>query len=393
MTLVRLVFYGVGTILGAGIFVVIGEVIGEAGALSPIAYLLAGVVALTTALAFAEISARIPSTAGPVDYVEKATGQRLLGTAIGWMLITANTVSAATITTGFVDYLSIFVTWPDWIEASAVILVLATVAVMGIRQSTTFMVVTTSIGLATLLVVLLACRDGLLAAPRQIADDFSSLESLAVTGLFSGAFLAIYSFIGFGDMALTAEEVIDVRRNMPRAIMIVLSIVLVLYVLVSAAVVGASPPGIIADAKAPLAEVVARQGWPPWLVGIGSLFVIVNGALTQIIGAARLLFDNGRDGRGAPAIFAKVDSRKGTPVPATIAISTVVLVLAIAVPLKTLAEATSLVILVVFAAVNIALIILKRREQPAEVPNVWLVVPVLGAITCSGALAAQLWSM
>src|SRR6056297_3026435 len=94
-----LVFYGVGTILGAGIFVVIGEVIGEVGRLAPLAYLLAAIVAVTSAFTFSEIAARIPSAGGSIDYMEDAFGHGLAATAVGWTLVAANIVSGATITT------------------------------------------------------------------------------------------------------------------------------------------------------------------------------------------------------------------------------------------------------------------------------------------------------
>ncbi len=115
----QLVFYGSGTILGAGIFVVIGEVLGEAGRLTPLAYGLAAIVAITSALSFAEMGARVPTAGGPIDYLERAFNLRWLGSGVGWVLIVANTVSAATIVTGFVAYLNSFASVPDWIATSS----------------------------------------------------------------------------------------------------------------------------------------------------------------------------------------------------------------------------------------------------------------------------------
>jgi len=389
ISLPALVFYGVGTILGAGIFVVIGKVIGEAGALAPLAYALAGLVAFTTALSYAEISARIPTAGGPIDYVERATGHRRAGSLAGWLLMAANTVSAATITSGFVGYFGVFLDAPGWLVAGGVILFLGAVAGFGMQASTGFMSITTTIGLVTLLAVLWATRDGLAAAPALLAQETAALSWPVAAGLFAGAFLALYSFIGFGDMALTAEEVKNVEATMPRAIVLALIIVFAFYLAVSAALVGSGSTGALAQSDAPLVTAVERAGWPAWPVGVASLFVIVNGALTQMIGAARLLMDIGRDGRGAPALFGRVHSRTRTPLAATATISVIVALLATLVPLKSLAEATSLVILVVFAAVNLSLWRLKRRGQPAGVPNVWRAVPAVGALTCAAAAFTQ----
>src|SRR6056297_3799278 len=127
----QLVFYGAGTILGAGIFVVVGEVVGEAGRLAPIAYALAGIVAITSALSFAEMGARIPTAGGPIDYLEQAFHIRWLGSGAGWVLMVANTVSAATIVTGFVAYLDSFASVPGWIAAAGLIIVLGGIAIAG----------------------------------------------------------------------------------------------------------------------------------------------------------------------------------------------------------------------------------------------------------------------
>lgn len=384
----QLVFYGTGTILGAGIFVVIGEVVAEAGGLAPLAYVLAALVAITTALSYAELAARVPTAGGPIDYTERAFGLRRLGSATGWVLVVANTVSAATITTGFVSYLGSFYEVAGWIPKVALIAALVAVACVGIKQSTWFMTLTTLIGVGTLLVVLWATRGALAAAPGAIASDLASLDGLALVGLMGGAFLAIYSFIGFGDMALTAEEVRDVERTLPRAIVIVMCIVFAFYLAVSMALVGGET-GPIAEAEAPLVRAAERAGWPALPIAVASLFVIVNGALTQIIGASRLLLDLGRDGRGAPALMGRVWERFGTPVPATLAVGAAALGLALFLPLRTLASGTSLAILLVFAAVNASLVALKRRDQPEGVPDVPRWVPVAGAALCALALVGQ----
>ncbi len=385
-----LVFYGVGTILGAGIFVVIGEVIGEAGPLAPLSYALAGLIALATALSYAEIAARVPTAGGPIDYVEAASGDAMAGSVVGWFLMAANTVSAATITSGFIGYLSVFADVPGWAVAFGIVSALGLISAFGMKASTGFMVVTTSIGIVTILAVVWATRAGLAAAPAQAMANLGDLSIATGMGLFAGAFLALYSFIGFGDMALTAEEVKDVEKTMPQAITIAFAIVFAFYLLVSAAVVGVGPTEHIADAKAPLVAAVTREGWQAWPIGIASLCVIVNGALTQMIGASRLLMDIGRDGRGVPNVFGKINGRTGTPLVATATISLAVILLATLVPLKSLAEATSLIILVVFVAVNASLIVLKRQDQPEHAPNLWIGVPIIGAATCAAAACAHL---
>lgn len=397
----QLVFFGSGTILGAGIFVVIGEVLGEAGRLTPLAYLLAATVAITSALSFAEMGARIPTAGGPIDYLERAFQLRWLGSGAGWLLMVANTVSAATILTGFVAYLNSFVSFPNWLATFSLVLILGGVAIAGMKQSAWLLTVTTIIGIATLLTVLWALRDALFAAPAEMLAVLGTGSETGSGGdragtsdafgmLFAGAILAVYSFIGFGDMAQTAEEVRDVKRTLPRAMMISLGIVFAFYILISLALVGTGQLPAIVGAAAPLVKAVELAGWPGLPIAIASLFIIVNGALPQIVAAARLLFDIARDGRGAPGLFAHVNGTTGTPVLATLLISGVVLLLALLVPLKSLAELTSFAILIVFVGVNLSLVRMKRRSQPEDVPNIPFWVPVTGAFVATIALAGQI---
>jgi amino acid transporter len=403
-----LTFYGIGTILGAGIFVVIGEVIGEAGRLAPLAYLLAASVAVTTAMSLSEIAVRVPSAGGAIDYVEEAFDRGWLAALVGWTLVVANIVSGATITTGFVSYLGAFFDLPGWIATLGLVALLTAVAGIGMKQSAWFMSVTTAIGLVALVLIVWINREGLLASPGAMLDALGGGEGSGgggenagagaglagtglVAGLFAAAFLAVYSFIGFGDVAQTAEEVRDVPSTLPRAMLCVLVVVCAAYALVAMAVTGDGDVEAIAKAEAPLVAAVERHGWPGLPFAIASLFVIVNGGLTQIIAAARLLLDLARDGDRAPAIFARVNGATDTPLMATLASSAVVLVLALFIPLGTLASATSLAILLVFAAVNAGLWRLKRRGQPEGVPDVWIGFPVLGVLVCAGAVAGQVW--
>ena len=399
MGLGGLIFYGTGTILGAGIFVVIGEVMGEAGPAAPLAYALAGLVAVFTALSFAEVGARVPTAAGAIDYVEAGFGDRAaLPAIVGWLLIAANIVSGATITTGFVSYLSSFVALPGWMATIGLLAVVGFVSVAGMKQAAWFMTATTALGLVTLLAILWLARDGLLAWPGLLRDGsvWEGAGSTGFTGILAGAFLAIYSFIGFGDMAQTAEELKRPKRNLPRGIVVTILIVLAFYLLIATALGGLSDIDGIAQADAPLVYAATRGGeFPALPLALASLLVIVNGALTQIVAASRLLMDLGRDGRGGvPGKAGEVSDTTNTPVFATLAVLAVVLILALFVPLGTLASGTSLVILMVFAMVNAALWRLKRKTQPEDVPDLWVSVPLIGLVLCVLTIVGQvlLWT-
>ncbi|KTG16230.1 hypothetical protein AUR63_05205 [Guyparkeria sp. XI15] len=390
---VLLTLYGLGTILGAGIYVVIGEVTGAAGLLTPLAFVVAALVASLSALSFSELTARIPDAGGPIDYAREAFGRRWLCIAIGWGLVATGVVSAATILTGFERYASLFVELPTLLTITLVTLALGGVAIAGMRESAWFMAVTTLLGIGGLAYVVWVAAPAMGDAPLVLADTLSDAANNPgaglLLGLFLGAFLAFYSFIGFEDMANLAEEVRDVKRNLPRAIVAAVIISLLIYALVAVAATSVLAPDELALAHAPLVAVVEARGHPGEPLGLVSLFIIVNGALGQIIMATRLIMDMGRDRRGAPAVLGRIHPRTHTPVIATLVVTVAVLLLALFLPLKTLANLTSAVMLAVFLTVNASLIVLKRRGQPEDVPNIRRWIPWLGLALSAGALVAQ----
>ncbi|WP_372592022.1 APC family permease [Guyparkeria sp.] len=386
---VLLTLYGLGTILGAGIYVVIGEVAGAAGLLTPFAFVLAALVASITALSFSELTARIPEAGGPIDYSRQAFGRPWLSSAVGWALAVTGMVSGATILTGFERYASLFIDVPAWVTIVTVTLALGGIAVAGMRESAWFMAITTLLGMGGLVYVVWLAAPDMADAPVTLAATLSGFETGMLAGLFLGAFLAFYSFIGFEDMANLAEEVHDVKRNLPRAIIAAVLISLVVYGSVALAATSVLSPDELALAHAPLVAVVEAKGHPGVPLGLISLFIIVNGALGQIIMATRLIMDMGRDRAGAPAILGRVNPITHTPVIATVAVTTVVLLLTLFLPLKTLANVTSAIMLAIFVVVNASLIVLKCRGQPEDVPNVPRWIPWLGLLLSAGALVTQ----
>jgi basic amino acid/polyamine antiporter, APA family len=385
-----LTIYGLGTILGAGIYVIIGEVAGAAGFLAPLAFLLAAAVAGLTALSFSELVARIPESGGPVDFTHRAFGRRWVAAATGWALAATGVVSAATILTGFQQYLSIFVSWPGWVVVAGTGILLGVVAAVGLKESAWVMGTTTALGVGGLIYVIWMAAPTMGEGMGEVTGAVTSLDGGLASGLFLGAFLAFYSFIGFEDMVNLAEEVEDARTSVPRAIVVALVVSLVLYVVVSWAAVSVVPPQELAGSEAPLVAVVEARGQPGWILGLVSLFIIVNGALAQIIMASRLLMDMGRDDLGAPAFLRRVHPRTNTPLLTTALATAAVLLLALFLPLRSLANLTSAIVLGVFATVNASLIVLKGRGQPEAVPDVPRWIPWTGAIVSAGAVVAQL---
>lgn len=385
-----LAIYGAGTILGAGIYVLVGEVAGEAGYWLPLAFLLAAAVAGINGMSYAELASRRPSAGGPSAYIEEAFRPDWFWRAIGWMIVATGVVSAATIANGFAGYLGHFVDVPQWLAKAGMLIALGALAAVGARESAWFMAITTTLGTVGLLFVIYV---GLIDPPDSAPGVGALLDAaptLADAGtlmaVVTAGYLAVYAYIGFEDMVHMAEEVERPGRAMPIAILTAVGVAALLYVLVSIAALAVVEPRALADSDAPLVAVVEQAGYPGWPLALLSLWLILNGALAQLIMASRVIYHSGQKG-GVVGPLGRLNHRTRTPLLATVAATAVAVVLALFFPLKTLAAATSTIILLVFAASNWALIRLERREPeaPFDTP-VWL--PWLALLTCVAVLAA-----
>lgn len=378
-----LIFYGVGVMVGAGIYVLVGKVAGGAGALTPLAFLIAGAAAGLTALSFAELSARIPESAGEAAFTREAFGSRRFGDAVGVAVATVGVVSAAAILKGGVGYVLAFVDLPRfWLELGFG-LALGVVAAVGIVESLTVAAVFTVVEIVGLVLVAGA---GMAAEPATTFAEMTDLSQLSGDGIglvFAAALLAFFAFVGFEDMVNLAEEVVDPVRNMPKAIVIAVSVTTLLYCLVSVAALHAVAPADLDKSERPLALVFETgSGRSAELILAIAIVATMNGVLAQIVMSARVLYGLGR----RSPVFAwayEAHPRLGTPLKATALATVIVLGLASVAPIETLAEATSMILLIVFVVVNVALLALKRRgPPPAGCPNTPWITPVLAIAIC-----------
>jgi amino acid transporter len=365
LSLPLITFYGLGTILGAGIYVLVGKVAGIAGMFAPVSFTLAAITAGLSAFTYMELCSRHPLAGGAAVYTQQGFGLRWLSILVGFLIVLSGLVSAATISRGFVGYFRVFVDVPEMPVIVGAVLVLAVLACWGIAQSVTAAAVATVIEVGGLLLIIGVAYASFGALPERLPELIPPFELAAWEGIFLGGFLAFYAFIGFEDMVNVAEEVKNPERNLPRAILLAIVISTTLYLAVSLAAVLALPLDRLSASGAPLALMFEQAtGASPKVMAAISLFAVINGALIQIIMAARMLYGMSREG-WLPRGVGKINARTQTPVLATVLVSIAVLVLALALPLVTLAKVTSFAILAVFAIISLALIRLKRAGPPA----------------------------
>ena len=393
LSLWLLVFYGLGNILGAGIYVLVGKVAGSAGLFAPVAFLVASLVAAFTALSYAELVARYPLSAGEAVYVQKGLGLPALSVIVGLLIVLMGAVSAATIARGFVGYLDILIEVPDAVAIALLVVVLGLTATWGIVESVSIAALVTLVELLGLAMVLAVAGDSLFTIPERLPALMPPMDPVIWQGILFGAFLAFYAFVGFEDMVNVAEEVRNPVRNVPLAILIALGVTTLLYAAISLTAVLTVAPQQLAASDAPLATVYQQAtGSKPVALSIISIFAVVNGALIQIIMGSRILYGMSRQG-WLPALFGGVWHKTQTPVAATIATAAVVLLLALWLPLVTLARSTSFLVLLIFSLMNLSLLRIKWRDPHPEglrvIPQ-W--VPAGGIVASLGLLLFQVFA-
>lgn len=382
ITLPLLVFYGLGNILGAGIYVLVGKVASISGIFAPISFILACVIVLFTGLTYCELSSRFPFSAGEALYAKEAFNSKTLSISIGAMIALSGLLSSATIVNGFYGYISNFINLPSFVISILLVSILCITAIVGISKSVKVAALFTIIETIGLLIIIYVGFDNIKFSQVNYHDFLPNFEISVWYTISVASFLAFYAFIGFEDMVNVAEEIKDPTVTLPKAIILSLIISTILYVLVVFISILAISPEILAKSEAPLADVYQSltNKEPVILTVIGS-FAVVNGALIQIIMVSRLFYGMANND-WLPKIFAKIDERTSTPVFSTIVVSILVLIFALWLPIVTLASLTSFFIFVIFTLMNISLIKIKltEKEKKENIINYSIFIPIIGTI-------------
>jgi basic amino acid/polyamine antiporter, APA family len=390
---------GIGAIIGTGIFVIIGEAIGESGPALVLSFVVAGLTCIFSALSYAELASTIPVSGSAYTYAYATMGEALAW-IIGWDLILEYGVSVAAVAVGWGAYLteildSLFgITLSDSISlppgdggdvnipAFFLVMAVAALLISGIRQSArsnTVMVVVKLVVLVFFIIV---------AATAFNGDHFSDFAPNGWGGIENAAALIFFAYIGFDAVSTGSEESKNPGRDLPIAIIGSLVIATILYILVSFAAVGALPADRLAGQDAPLAIALSEGAGVKWgadIVTFGALVAITSVVLTILYGQTRVAFSMCRDGLLPPRL-ATVWEKTRTPVILTLVFAVPIAILAAFVPLKEIAELVNIGTLFAFFIVNIAVIWLRRTKPDMErgfrVPLV-PVVPIIGALLCA----------
>lgn len=360
---------GLGSMLGAGIFVALAPAAHAAGAAMLIGLVVAAVIAYCNATSSARLAARYPTSGGAYVYGRERLGP-FFGYLAGWGFVVGKTASCAAmaLTVGFYA-------WPAHGHAIAVAAVvgLTAVNVLGVQKSAWL----TRVIVAAVLAVLAAVVVTALGAEGTLSLRFDH-SAVSVPGVLQAAGLLFFAFAGYARIATLGEEVRDPARTIPRAIPIALAITLVVYALVAVAALKVLGPQGLAGASAPLAQVVtaAGAGKLSLAVQMGAILAATGSLLALILGVSRTTLAMARD-RYLPGYLTAVHPRSGVPHRAEIAVGLVVAVLAATTDIRGAIGFSSFAVLVYYAVANAAAATLSPGEGRPPRP-----IPIIGLVGC-----------
>lgn len=380
LSLWQITLMSVGVILGAGIYVVIGEAAGLAGNMVWFSFVLAAVVASFTGLSYVELASRFPTAAAEYTYVEQSFGKRLAWVT-GWMIIAGSIIGSATVALGFARYLSAIINTPVITTAFIALLIIGFVLFLGVQETASVTILFTLIEAAGLIIVIF------IGLPSLGSVDYTQMAE-GIKGLLQAGVLIFFGYIGFEGITRLANETKQPEKTIPKAILISLVITTILYILVGLVAVSVVPWSDLAASKAPLA-LVAQQvfGERSFLaLSVIALFSTFNTSLAMLLSGSRIVYGMAEQ-HGLPHIFTKVNSKTKSPWVAIIGVVLASLLFLFIGDVATVANLTNFTIFVVFIIVNATVIYFRYKKPidtgfktPGSIGKL-PILPVLGIVT------------
>ena len=356
-----LTFYGTGMILGAGIYSIIGQAAGLAGESLWQGFALAALAALLTALSYAELATMYPTAGAEYIYLRKAfSNHRWFASTIGIVVIFAGCASAATVSLAFASYLQHFIDLPRFIVACSLLFLFTGINIVGIQLSSWTNAIFTLIEASGLILFIWL--------GWQKPEFGKALLASPTLATVSSAALIIFAFLGFENIVSLAEETEEPEKNIPRARLLSIIISTILYVLVSFAAVALMSPEHLAQSESALidASMKSSKNLAGILGGI-ALFSTANTALIGLITTSRILYGISKD-QSLPLVLSKTLKKRRTPWVAAVVSFVVTVVLLPFGKVETLASIASFTTMIVFIAINTAVIRLRQTQPEKKRP-------------------------
>ncbi|KAL0914368.1 hypothetical protein M5K25_014712 [Dendrobium thyrsiflorum] len=385
LSVLQLVAIGVGSTIGAGVYVLVGTVAREhSGPSLTISFLIAGIAAALSAFCYAELASRCPSAGSAYHYSYICVGEGVAW-LIGWALILEYTIGGSAVARGISPNLALFFGGPDSLPAflarvhipgidvvvdpcaALLVLIITGLLCLGIKESSSVQAFVTSLNVCVMLFVIIAggyigFRSGWVGYTVT-----SGFFPYGVNGMLAGSATVFFAYIGFDSVASTAEEVKSPQRDLPVGIALALSICCLLYMMVSVVVVGLVPYFAI-NPDTPISSAFAEHGvhWAMYVVAAGAVLALCSTLLGSILPQPRILMAMARDGL-LPSFFSDVNKRTQVPIKGTVVTGVSAAILAFFMDVSQLSGMVSVGTLLAFTIVAISILIL-RYVPPDEIP-------------------------
>jgi len=369
-------FYGIGVILGAGIYALIGKAAGLAGNAVWAAFAIGAFISAFTGLSYAELSSMFPKAGGEYVYTEKAFNKRL-AFLVGWLIIIGGVVAAATVSLGFAGYFTAIFHTPLIPIAIILIVLMSLLNFWGIEESAIANIIGTVIELTGLALII---AFGL----RHLGSvNYLELPSIGFSGILSATALIFFAFLGFEDIARLSEETKNPTKTIPRALLLSIIVSTAIYISVAIAAISVVGWQALSQSSAPLA-LVAQAAFGPkafFALSVIALFATFNTVLVTLIATSRMLYGMA-ESHGLPKIIGEVHKKFQTPWVAVAITGIASAVFALLGKIEVVASLTDFALFTTFALVNLSLLWLRYKQPKAKRPfKTWAPLAALGAIS------------
>lgn len=384
---------GIGIILGAGIYALIGEAAGLAGNAVWISFAISALVALLTGMSYAELSSIFPKASAEYEYTAQAFSRRS-GFVIGWLIIFSGVIGAATVALGFAGYFQSLVGPPIVPSALALVIVLCSITLAGIKQSAQVAVILTIIEASGLIFVII------LGIPHLGSVNYLDMP-FGMSGIFQASALIFFAFIGFEEMVKLSEEAKDPEKNIPRALIMAISVSIVLYIMVALCAVSVLGWQGLSQSAAPFAEIAyaALGQRASNAISVMALFATTNTVLLMLLASSRIIYGMA-ESSSLPRMLAQVHPRTGTPWAAIILSTVLSMAFVLLEDIAFVANVNNFTVFLTFIVINAALIVLRYKNpkstRPFQVPislGRMPLLPVLGILVNAFMLLQLSWQV
>ena len=366
---------GIGIILGAGIYALIGEAAGLAGNAVWISFALSALVAVFTGLSYAELASMFPKASAEYEYTSQAFG-RFPAFIIGWLIIFSGVIGAAAVSLGFAGYFQALTGVPLLPSALLLLAVLSAIISVGIKQSARLAIIFTAIEALGLVIIII------LGIPYLGRVNLLEMSPLGFSGIFQASALIFFAFMGFEEMVKLSEETKDPEKNIPRGLMLAISASIVLYITVALSAVSVLGWERLSQSSAPFADIAysALGANASTIISIIALFATTNTVLLMLLASSRIIYGMAQSG-SLPQILANVHPQRRTPWTATLLSMALAMAFVSFQDIAFVANVNNFTIFVTFMVINAALIVLRYRKpevyRPFQVPFSWGRFPLL----------------